>query len=118
MDAFWLSLLMIFLAELGDKAMFGTFTLATTNPFIPVWIGSTLGTVLSDALAIGLGMVLGKSLPKHIVRTGAAIVFFAFGAFMMYRNGTDFGIAVWVLSLAAIALAGVLFLGKAFSGKR
>ena len=41
-----------FLAELGDKTMLATITLATDNDWLGVWIGSTLGMVAADALAI------------------------------------------------------------------
>ncbi len=46
---FWLVFVTFFLAELGDKTMLGTVTLAATGAFIPVWIGSTLGMVVSAA---------------------------------------------------------------------
>ena len=42
-----------FLAELGDKTMLATITLATTEEPIGVWLGSTAGMVAADALAIG-----------------------------------------------------------------
>ena len=35
-----------FLAELGDKTMLATITLAADNDWVGVWIGSTLGMVL------------------------------------------------------------------------
>lgn len=68
-----------FLAELGDKTMLGTVTLAADHPFIPVWLGSTLGMVLSDGLAILVGLWLGKNLPERLVKIGAAVIFFGFG---------------------------------------
>ena len=67
-----------FLAELGDKTM-----LATDNGWLGTWIGSTLGMVAADALAIGIGAYLGKKLPEKTVRIGAAILFFAFGAWLI-----------------------------------
>ncbi|ASQ90533.1 hypothetical protein CHL67_06020 [Prosthecochloris sp. GSB1] len=109
---FWLVFTTFFLAELGDKTMLGTFTLATTNPFLPVWIGSTLGMVLSDALAIMAGKMLGKNLPEKVVKAGAGIVFFLFGAFNMYQGGSDLGFAVWAAALLLIAASGFFFLRK------
>ena len=70
-----------FLAELGDKTMLGTVTLATDYAPIPVWLGSTLGMVLSDGLAILVGALLGKQLPERIVKIGAAVIFFGFGLY-------------------------------------
>jgi len=68
-----------FLAELGDKTMLATITLATTYSPLGVWIGSTVGMVAADALAIGVGRALGTRLPERAVRIGAAVLFFAFG---------------------------------------
>jgi putative Ca2+/H+ antiporter (TMEM165/GDT1 family) len=68
-----------FLAELGDKTMLATITLATQEEWFGTWVGSTLGMVLADALAIGVGAVLGRTLPEKAVRYGAAAAFAVFG---------------------------------------
>jgi Ca2+/H+ antiporter, TMEM165/GDT1 family len=72
-----------FLAEFGDKTMLATITLATTYPPFGVWVGSTLGMVAADALAIGIGRLLGTRLPERAVRIGAAVLFFAFGVALL-----------------------------------
>ena len=64
--------LAFFLAELGDKTMLATVTLATTNGLVGTWLGSTLGMVAADALAIVVGQQLGARLPERVVRIGAA----------------------------------------------
>ena len=48
-----------FLAELGDKTMLATITLATTEGLFGTWLGSTLGMVAADALAILVGQPRG-----------------------------------------------------------
>lgn len=68
-----------FLAELGDKTMLATITLATREGWFGTWIGSTLGMVAADALAIGVGALLGRALPERAITIGAAILFFLFG---------------------------------------
>lgn len=68
-----------FLAELGDKTMLATITLATREGVVGTWLGSTLGMVAADALAIGVGRMLGSRLPERAVKVGAAVAFFAFG---------------------------------------
>ena len=72
-----------FLAELGDKTMLATITLAADNDWAGVWIGSTVGMVAADALAIIAGAVLGRHLPENAIRFGAAALFFGFGAWML-----------------------------------
>ena len=78
-----------FLAELGDKTMLATVTLATQYSLLQVWLGSTLGMVLSDALAIWVGQALGKRLPEKAVKTGAACIFLAFGLFSLYQGAIE-----------------------------
>ncbi len=70
-----------FLAELGDKTMLMTITLASQHPsFVGVWMGSTLGMVVADGLAIIAGRVLGAQLPERFVKLGAAAIFLLTGA--------------------------------------
>lgn len=72
-----------FLAELGDKTMLATITLATREGWFGTWIGSTLGMVAADALAIGVGAVLGRKLPEKTIKIGAAVLFFLFGLILI-----------------------------------
>ncbi|OLF09801.1 UPF0016 family membrane protein [Actinophytocola xinjiangensis] len=71
-----------FLAELGDKTMLATITLATDHGWFGTWIGSTLGMVAADALAIIIGRWLGRSLPERAIRIGASVLFFAFAVWL------------------------------------
>lgn len=68
-----------FLAELGDKTMLATITLATTEGAVGTWAGSTIGMVAADALAIVVGKQLGTRLPDRAVKLGAAASFVVFG---------------------------------------
>jgi putative Ca2+/H+ antiporter (TMEM165/GDT1 family) len=72
-----------FLAELGDKTMLATVTLATTEGAFGTWAGSTVGMVAADALAIVVGAQLGSRVPERAIRIGAAVSFFAFGAVLV-----------------------------------
>ena len=78
-----------FLAELGDKTMLSTVTLASQYSPVQVWLGSTVGMVLSDALAIWVGQALGTRLPEKAVKVGAAIIFLAFGLFSLYLGAIE-----------------------------
>ena len=72
-----------FLAELGDKTMLATVTLATQEGLFGTWLGSTLGMVVADALAIAVGRQLGTRLPERAIRIAAAVSFFAFAALLL-----------------------------------
>jgi putative Ca2+/H+ antiporter (TMEM165/GDT1 family) len=72
-----------FLAELGDKTMLATITLATQHGWLGTWVGSTIGMVAADALAILVGRLLGRHLPERIIRYGAAVLFAIFGIWLV-----------------------------------
>jgi len=75
-----------FLAELGDKTMLATITLATKEGLFGTWVGSTLGMVAADALAIVVGQQLGTRLPERAIRYGAAAAFLVFGVLLLVEG--------------------------------
>jgi putative Ca2+/H+ antiporter (TMEM165/GDT1 family) len=83
----WIIGISFFIAELGDKTMFAAATLATTHAWFPVWVGSTIGMVCSDGLAVWVGHSLGRQIPEKTVRWVSAALFFAFAAW--------YGIHAW-----------------------
>jgi putative Ca2+/H+ antiporter (TMEM165/GDT1 family) len=101
-----------FIAELGDKTMLSTVTLATTGAFIPVWLGSTLGMVISDGLAIWVGKFLGTRLPERAVKTGAAIIFFVFGIWGAFRGGMHLPPMYWAIAPVVVGALTFLFFYK------
>lgn len=72
-----------FLAELGDKTMLATITLATQEGWLGTWVGSTVGMVAADALAIVVGALLGRKLPEKVIKYGAALLFAIFGVLLI-----------------------------------
>jgi putative Ca2+/H+ antiporter (TMEM165/GDT1 family) len=72
-----------FLAELGDKTMLATITLATTEEPWGTWLGSTAGMVAADAIAIAIGAFLGTRLPERSVKVFAAGAFVVFGVVLI-----------------------------------
>ncbi|GLW65953.1 UPF0016 family membrane protein [Actinomadura rubrobrunea] len=76
-----------FLAELGDKTMLATVTLAAEHAglagMVGVWAGSTIGMVAADALAIVVGRQLGKRLPERFIRYAAAAGFAVFAVLLI-----------------------------------
>lgn len=107
---FWLVFTTFFLAELGDKTMLTTVALATKYPLVPVWLGSSLGMVVSDGLAIGVGRLLGKNLPERIIKTGAAIIFFAFGAYGIVQGAIHLPLYAWAIVAVVLGVFIGLFM--------
>ena len=75
-----------FLAELGDKTMLATITLASTDNPWWVWLGSTVGMVAADALAILVGRLLGKRLPERAITIFASVMFVFFGVALLLEG--------------------------------
>lgn len=63
--------------------MLATITLATQEGVFGTWLGSTLGMVAADALAIVVGKQLGVRLPERAIRYGAATLFVIFGLWLI-----------------------------------
>ncbi|MCU1344875.1 MAG: hypothetical protein JWL70_1141 [Acidimicrobiia bacterium] len=82
-SAVWAAAGAFFLAELGDKTMLATITLATEEGLFGTWIGSTLGMVTADGLAIVVGQQLGSRLPERAIRIGASALFVIFGILLL-----------------------------------
>jgi Ca2+/H+ antiporter, TMEM165/GDT1 family len=103
--AFFVVCSAFFLAELGDKTMLATITLAADHNWLGVWVGSTVGMVVADGLAIIVGAVAGKHLPERLIQVVAAALFLLFGFYLLLENVFP---TSPVLILAPIALAIVL----------
>jgi putative Ca2+/H+ antiporter (TMEM165/GDT1 family) len=76
----------MFVAELGDKTMLATATLAAQGNPVLVWIGATIGIILSGTLGVLLGRVFGARLPERATRIGSAVLFAAFGLVLIATN--------------------------------
>lgn len=76
-----------FVAELGDKTMLATVTIASCElQFIGVWLGSSLGMVVADGLAIVVGVVFGQRLPERAVKFLAGAIFLLFGGWTLLQT--------------------------------
>jgi Ca2+/H+ antiporter, TMEM165/GDT1 family len=84
--AFFAVMSAFLLAELGDKTMLATITLAADHDWVGVWIGSTIGMVAADALAIAVGAIAGKHLPERFIQLSAAALFLVFGIYMLFET--------------------------------
>jgi Ca2+/H+ antiporter, TMEM165/GDT1 family len=103
--AFFVVMSAFLLAELGDKTMLATVTLAADHDWLGVWIGSTVGMVVADGLAILVGAVAGKHLPERLIQIVAAALFLLFGAYMVLENVFPAAPAVAIIAGALAVVA-------------
>jgi putative Ca2+/H+ antiporter (TMEM165/GDT1 family) len=76
----------MFVAELGDKTMLATATLAAQGSPVLVWIGATIGIILAGTLGVLLGRWFGARLPERVTRIGSAVLFAGFGLVLIGAN--------------------------------
>ena len=82
---FWTVAIAFFFAEMGDKTQLATIALATKyTSIIPIWLGTTSGMIIADAIGIIFGIVLGKKIPDRLVKWVAAVIFILFGIMGLY----------------------------------
>ncbi|MEU7763612.1 TMEM165/GDT1 family protein [Nocardia sp. NPDC049190] len=97
------------LAELGDRTMFATAALATDYDWAGVWLGSTIGMVAADALAIAAGILVGKHLPERLIGIGSGLLFLYFGTATLLSAAAPTlsgpSVAALAILVPAVALA-------------
>jgi putative Ca2+/H+ antiporter (TMEM165/GDT1 family) len=76
----------MFVAELGDKTMLATATLAAQGRPVLTWIGATVGICLSGAVGVLVGRSVGARLPERAIRVGSSALFAAFGVALILTN--------------------------------
>jgi Ca2+/H+ antiporter, TMEM165/GDT1 family len=76
----------MFLAELGDKTMIATATLAAQGNPVLVWIGATIGIICSGALGVFVGRAIGTRIPERATRIGSSVLFAIFGVVLIATN--------------------------------
>ena len=81
LQVFILTVVLFFLAEMGDKTQIATIALgAKYEDVVAVTIGTTLGMMLANAPAVWLGQKFTKRMPIKWVHGVAALTFIAIGA--------------------------------------
>ena len=88
---FWkifnLTLVLFFLAEMGDKTQIATIALAAELQSV-VWVimGTTLGMMVANVPAVLVGEKLATRLPSSLIRRLAALGFFLTGLAILFFN--------------------------------
>ncbi len=81
---FGATLVLFFLAEMGDKTQIATVALAARfGEMLPVVAGTTLGMLIADVPAVLFGAKAAAKLPFRWVRAAAAVIFLALGVYAL-----------------------------------
>lgn len=115
---FWTVAVAFFLAEMGDKTQLATVALAAEyKSMIAVWMGTTTGMLIADAIGIGVGIVLGKKIPERIIKWVAALIFIFFGLSGLHELLPG-SYLYPIFVLCALALLGFLLHGFLWGKKK
>lgn len=76
----------MFVAELGDKTMIATATLAAQGNPVLVWIGATVGIILSGTMGVLVGRAVGSRVPARTTRLVSSALFAVFGVALIVTN--------------------------------
>ena len=115
---FWTVAVAFFLAEMGDKTQLATVALAAEyKSIIAVWLGTTMGMLIADAIGIGVGIVLGKKIPERLIKWVAALIFLFFGLSGLYELLPSVYLYP-IFSVSGVILLGFLIYEVVWEGRK
>ncbi len=86
------TVVLFFLAEMGDKTQLATVALAARfGSLVLVTLGTTLGMLASDGLAVFLGERFARRVPTAWLRRAAAALFLVFGVVSLWAAARGTG---------------------------
>lgn len=89
MASFIKALLLVVVAEMGDKTQLIAMAMASKYKVKHVMMGVLIATVLNHAMAVAVGSYLGNVIPMNIVKIVAAVSFLAFGLWTIRGDKLD-----------------------------
>lgn len=93
--AFLTTLVMFFIAEMGDKTQLATVALgAQFGSLVAVTMGTTLGMMAANVPAVLLGETLAKRFPLSKMRFVAAALFAIFGVLILLKVNLGLGMGL------------------------
>lgn len=93
--AFLTTLVMFFLAEMGDKTQLATVALgAQFGNLLAVTMGTTLGMMVANVPAVLIGETLAKRFPLSKMRFVAAALFAIFGTLILLKVNLGLGLGL------------------------
>lgn len=89
MESFIKALLLVVVAEMGDKTQLLAMAMASKYKVKQVMIGVLIATILNHALAVAVGNYLSSIIPMSLVKVIAAVSFLVFGLWTIRGDKLD-----------------------------
>lgn len=89
MESFIKALLLVVVAEMGDKTQLLAMAMASKYKAKQVMIGVLIATILNHALAVAVGNYLSSIIPMNLVKVIAAVSFLVFGLWTIRGDKLD-----------------------------
>lgn len=89
MESFIKALLLVVVAEMGDKTQLLAMAMASKYKAKQVMIGVLIATILNHALAVAVGSYASTVIPMNLIKVIAAISFLAFGLWTIRGDKLD-----------------------------
>ena len=116
MEAVFVALGVVFLAELGDKSQLIALTFAARGRPLAVLAGIAGAVVVLQAMAVGVGAVLAEALPDRPIEVLAGLAFLVFAALALRVDDGDDAVddakVPRTARAVALAAAGAFFVAE------
>ena len=89
MTAFWISLIYVLVAEMGDKTQLVALAFATRFKASTVLVGVFLATLLIHLFSVFIGEAAGMALPVFWIKLLAGLAFIGFGLWTLRGDEID-----------------------------
>ncbi|MBL7000458.1 MAG: TMEM165/GDT1 family protein [Gammaproteobacteria bacterium] len=80
------TLLLIIVAEFGDKTQLAVVALSSTSLPLPVWLGSTLALITTSALGVWAGRTLLQRIPISLLHRISGVIFILLALLAAYSS--------------------------------
>jgi putative Ca2+/H+ antiporter (TMEM165/GDT1 family) len=84
LGALWTTIILVFVAELGDKSQLLALSLGARHRLIPLMAGAFCAFVLTSLLSVTIGGLIAVTVPSSVIAYGSGLVFFGFGIWTLW----------------------------------
>jgi putative Ca2+/H+ antiporter (TMEM165/GDT1 family) len=80
----WTTILLVFVAELGDKSQILALSLGARHRLIPLMGGAFCAFMVTSLLSVTIGGLIAAAIPTSVIAYGSGLVFFGFGIWTLW----------------------------------